>query len=120
MLVYRIEKGLPERIQTWRDRGYRIHVMTGVSWGQNQDYLYSRFDGVNHEHNAQTERNRKKISHGGDVYYMCPAENFGTYLCVGVPRAMDAGAEAIHLEEPEFWARAGYSEGFKREWKAYY
>ena len=30
------------------------------------------------------------------------------------------GVEAVHLEEPEFWARAGYSEGFKREWKSYF
>ncbi len=120
VLAYGIDKALPERIETWRARGYRVHVMTGVSWGQYQDYLYGRFDGVNHEDNAQTERNGKKISHGGDVYYMCPAENYGTYLCEGVQRALDAGAEAIHLEEPEFWARAGYSEGFKREWKSYY
>jgi len=119
-MVYGIGPDLPERMKTWRDRGYRLHVMTGVSWGQYQDYLYGRFDGVNHEDNAQTDRNGKKISHGGDVYYMCPAENFGKFLCVGVQRALDAGAEAIHLEEPEFWARAGYSEGFKREWKAYY
>ena len=40
---------LPDRIKTWRDRGYRIHVMTGVSWGHYQDYLYGRFDGINHE-----------------------------------------------------------------------
>jgi hypothetical protein len=119
-LVYGIGKDLPERIDTWRKRGYRIHVMTGVSWGEYQDYLYGRFDGVNHEDNAQTDRHGKKISHGGDVYYMCPAENFGEFLCVGVQRALDAGAEAIHLEEPEFWARAGYSEGFKREWESYY
>ena len=119
-IVYGIDSGLPNRIQTWRDRGYRIHVMTGVSWGQYQDYLYGRFDGVNHEDEAQTERSGKKISHGGDVYYMCPGENFGKFLCVGVQRALDAGAEAIHLEEPEFWVRGGYSEGFKREWKKYY
>lgn len=119
-LVYGIGKDLPERIDTWRQRGYRIHVMTGVSWGEYQDYLYGRFDGLNHEDNAQTDRHGNKISHGGDVYYMCPAENFGKFLCVGVQRALDAGAEAIHLEEPEFWARAGYSEGFKREWRSYY
>ena len=119
-LVYGIGKDLPERIDSWRNRGYRIHVMTGVSWGEYQDYLYGRFDGQNHVDNAQTDRHGKKISHGGDVYYMCPAENFGKFLCVGVQRALDAGAEAIHLEEPEFWARAGYSEGFKREWKEYY
>lgn len=119
-LVYGIDPGLPERIKTWQDRGYRTHVMTGVSWGEYQDYLYGRFDGANHEDNAQTDRHGNKIGHGGDVWYMCPAENFGTYLCVGVQRALDAGAEAIHLEEPEFWDRAGYSEGFKREWQSFY
>ena len=119
-IVYGIDPGLPARIQTWRDRGYRIHVMTGVSWGNYQDYLYGRFDGVNHEDEAQTDRHGNKISHGGDVYYMCPGENFGAFLCVGVQRALEAGVEAIHLEEPEFWVRGGYSEGFKREWKNYY
>ena len=53
-IVYGIDAGLPARIQTWRDHGYRIHVMTGVSWGNYQDYLYGRFDGVNHEDEAQT------------------------------------------------------------------
>src|SRR6478736_85384 len=46
-MVYGIDPTLPDRMQTWRDRGYRLHVMTGVSWGQYQDYLYGRFDGVN-------------------------------------------------------------------------
>ena len=119
-IVYGIDARLPDRIATWRQRGYRIHVMTGVSWGEYQDYLYGRFDGINHEDEAQTEQNGKKISHGGDVYYMCPGTNFGKFLCVGVQRALDAGAEAIHLEEPEFWDRGGYSEGFKREWRSYY
>jgi len=119
-IVYGIDTNLPARIASWREQGYRIHVMTGVAWGQYQDYLYGRFDGVNHEDEAQTERNGQKISHGGDVYYMSPGENYGKFLCVGVRRALDAGAEAIHLEEPEFWDRAGYSEGFKREWRSYY
>ncbi len=69
---------------------------------------------------AQTDRNGRKISHGGDVYYMAPAENYGKFLCQGVKQAMDAGAAAIHLEEPEFWARGGYSAGFQREWKSFY
>jgi hypothetical protein len=120
VLVYGIGADLPKRIQTWRDRGYRIHVMTGVSWGNYQDYLYGRFDGVNHEDEAQTVRSGEKISHGGDVYYMCPGTNYGKYLCQGIQRALDAGAEAIHLEEPEFWVNGGYSEGFKREWRSFY
>ena len=119
-MVYGIDGSLPGRVKSWRDRGYRVHLMTGVSWGNYQDYLYGRFDGKNHEDNAQTDKSGKKISHGGDVYYMCPAENFGEFLSVGVQRGLDAGVEAVHLEEPEFWARAGYSEGFKREWQSYY
>jgi hypothetical protein len=119
-LVYGIDPGLPDRIKSWHDRGYIVHTMTGVAWGQYQDYLYGRFDGVDHQDNVQTDKNGKKIGHGGDVWYMCPAANYGDFLCVGVQRALDAGAEAIHLEEPEFWARAGYSEGFKREWKDFY
>lgn len=66
------------------------------------------------------DRDGHKIGHGGDVYYMCPGTNYGKFFCIGVQRALDAGAEAIHLEEPEFWDRAGYSAGFKREWKSYY
>lgn len=119
-IVYGVDPSLPQRMETWRQRGYRLHVMTGVSWGSYQDYLYGRFDGVNHEDEAQTDRAGNKISHGGDVYYMCPGENFGKYLATGVQRALDAGAEAIHLEEPEFWVRGGYSEGFKREWRKFY
>lgn len=119
-IVYGIDTNLPSRIASWRNHDYRIQVMTGVAWGEYQDYLYGRFDGINHEDEAQTDRNGNKIGHGGDVYYMCPGTNYGKFLCVGVQRALDAGAEAIHLEEPEFWDRAGYSEGFKREWQSYY
>ena len=107
-IVYGIDTNLPARIATWRDHGYRIHVMTGVAWGQYQDYVYGRFDGINHEDEAQMDRNGRKIGHGGDVYYMCPGMNYGKFLCIGVQRALDAGAEAIHLEEPEFWDRGGY------------
>src|SRR5215831_3584176 len=109
-IVYGIDGRLPERIESWRDHGYRIHVMTGVAWGQYQDYLYGRFDGTNHVDEAQTDRYGNKISHGGDVYYMCPGENYGKFLCVGIQRALDAGAEAIHLEEPEFRSEEHTSE----------
>jgi hypothetical protein len=119
-ICYGIDPGLPARIAEWKSQGYVVHLMTGVSWGQYQDYLYGRFDGKNHVDEAQKDRAGNVISHGGDVYYMSPGESYGKFLSQGVKRAMDAGAEAIHLEEPEFWVRGGYSEGFKREWKTYY
>ena len=119
-IAYGIDTNLPARIATWHDHGYRIHVMTGAAWGEYQDYLYGRFDGINHEDEAQMDRDGHKVGHGGDVYYMSPGTNYGKFLCVGVQRALDAGADAIHLEEPEFWDKSGYSGGFKREWQAYY
>ena len=119
-MCYGIGPGLAERIAGWKRQGYRVHVMTGVSWGEYQDYLYGRFDGINHEDEAQTESNGHKLSHGGDVYYMSPGESYGRFLSLGVKRALDAGAQGIHLEEPEFWVRAGWSLGFRREWKAFY
>ncbi len=119
-MCYGIGPDLEGRIAGWKAQGYRVHVMTGVSWGEYQDYLYGRFDGINHVDEAQAERSGKKISHGGDVYYMSPGINFGKFLCLGVQRALEAGAEGIHLEEPEFWVRGGWNPGFKREWKDYY
>ena len=121
-IAYGIDPGLPGRIETWREHGYILHVMTGVAWGQYQDYLFGRFDGVNHEDEAQTDRQGRKHRHGNstDIFYMCPGTNYGRFLCVGVQRALDAGAEAIHLEEPEFWVQDGYEEGFKREWRSYF
>ena len=46
-ICYGIDGTLPERIAQWKAQGYIPHLMTGVSWGEYQDYLYGRFDGVN-------------------------------------------------------------------------
>jgi len=119
-IVYGIGPDMPARVKSWRDRGYRIHLMTGVAWGNYQDYLYGRFDGINHVDEAQTQKNGEVIGHGGDVYYMSPGKSYGLFLCKGIQRALDAGVEAVHLEEPEFWVRGGYGAGFKREWKDFY
>lgn len=119
-IVYGFDKTMPARVKGWRDRGYKVHLMTGVAWGEYQDYYYGRWDGINHEDEAQTRKNGEKVGHGGDVYYMSPGKNYGKYLAEGVRRALEVGVEAVHLEEPEFWEFGGYSGGFKREWKDYY
>lgn len=119
-IVYGIDPTVGERIRSWKAHDYIVHVMTGVAWGNYFDYVDGRFDGKPHIDEAQTESNGNKIGHGGNVWYMSPGEDYGQYLCVGVKRAIDAGAQAIHLEEPEFWVRAGWSNSFKREWKAFY
>ncbi|RJP32920.1 MAG: hypothetical protein C4527_05270 [Candidatus Omnitrophota bacterium] len=119
-IVYGVNRSFAERAQSWRERGYGIHLMTGVAWGGYQDYLDGRFDGKKHWDEGQVQRNGEMIMHGVNVPYMVPTQTYVDYLKSLVKTAIDAGVTAIHLEEPEFWNRGGYSEGFKREWQAYY
>jgi len=109
-----------ERVKGWRDKGYQIHFMSGVAWGQYQDYFLGHYDGKNHLDEGQVNRNGDTIWHGKNVPYIVPSVGFIAYLKTHLKRAIDAGVTAIHLEEPEFWARAGYSEAFKKEWKKHY
>lgn len=119
-IVYGVNESFPERVAGWRGRGYGIHMMTGVAWGGYQDYLDGRFDGTDHWHEGQVQRNGEMIMHGARVPYMVPTKPYVEYLKSLVKRAIDEGATAIHLEEPEFWNRGGYSEGFKGEWREMY
>lgn len=110
-----------ERIKSWRDRGYTTHFMTGIAWGRYQDYFTGDWDGKWHMDEGQVEQNGDTIWHGKMVPYIVPSMNFIKYMKEKhIKRVIDAGIDAIYLEEPEFWARAGYSESFKREWKEYY
>ena len=119
-LVYGIGRQFPARLEDWKSHGYRIHLMTGVAWGSYQDYIHGRWDGTNHEDQSQKRGNGSLRLHGRDVPYISPGENYGKYLSEGVLKALDAGAQAVCLEEPEFWVDSGWEENFKREWKAYY
>ena len=110
-----------ERVQTWRDRGYITHFMTGIAWGSYQDYFTGQWDGAWHLDEGQVTMTGDTIWHGRMVPYIVPSLTFLKYMKeVHIKRVIDAGIDAIHLEEPEFWMRGGYSEAFKREWQDYY
>ncbi len=113
-------KNLKNRVKAWKARGYVIHLMTGVSWGEYQDYLYGKFDGIDHHDEGQRLVDGREKAHGVDIPYMVPSNSFAHYLASGLRYAVDCGVDAIHLEEPEFWVESGYSDAFKREWKIYY
>ncbi|TYP96041.1 hypothetical protein BC792_108133 [Sphingobacterium allocomposti] len=111
----------PERVKSWKDRGYTIHFMTGIAWGEYQDYFTGQWDGKWHLDEGQVTQAQDTIWHGHMVPYIVPTDNFLNYLKEKhVKPVIDAGIDAIFMEEPEFWARGGYSEAFKREWKKYY
>ncbi|MBS7564097.1 hypothetical protein KHS38_06730 [Mucilaginibacter sp. Bleaf8] len=108
------------RVKSWRDHGYNVQFMTGIAWGQYQDYFTGKFDGKTHWEDSQVQMNGDTIWHGKWVPYVVPSPSYLTYIKSHVKRAIDAGVTAIYLEEPEYWARAGYSESFKKEWAKYY
>jgi len=110
-----------QRVNSWRERGYQTHFMTGIAWGEYQDYFTGIWDGKWHLDEGQVTQKGDTIWHGRMVPYIVPTKNFIKYMNeMHIKKVIDAGIYDIYLEEPEFWARAGYSESFKREWKAYY
>lgn len=110
-----------ERVKSWKDKGYTVHFMTGIAWGEYQDYFTGKWDGKWHLDEGQVTQRGDTIWHGHMVPYIVPSENFLKYMKERhVKRVIDAGIDAIFMEEPEFWARGGYSDAFKREWKEYY
>lgn len=111
-----------ERVKSWRDRGYATQFMTGIAWGEYQDYFMGQWDGKpNHLREGQKTMRGDTIFHGHMVPYIVPTPDFIRYMKeTQIKRVIDAGITTIHLEEPEFWMRAGYSDAFKEEWQKYY
>ncbi|MGC4031801.1 MAG: hypothetical protein QM754_08730 [Tepidisphaeraceae bacterium] len=91
-MVYDIDETLPARLKTWKDKGYIVHTMSGITWGEYAEYYYGKFDGQNHMDEVQKEKGGGLIGHGKDNYYVCPSESYGRFICKGVKRALDAGA----------------------------
>ena len=119
-IVYGMDSTFTERVKGYRDHGYNVQFMTGIAWGNYQDYFTGKYDGKTHDEDGQVERNGNVIGHGKGIPYIVPTDNYIAYFKTLIKKVMDAGITAIYLEEPEFWARAGYSESFKKEWQKYY
>ena len=110
-----------QRVKSWRDRGYQTAFMTGIAWGQYYDYFLGKWDGKNHLGIGQVTQKGDTIFHGRNMPYVVPVQSFIDYMKAAVvKRVIDAGITTIFFEEPEFWARAGYSAPFKEEWQKFY
>ena len=120
VMVYGTDSTMPARVEQYRKAGYAVHLMTGIAWGDYRDYLDGEWDGRDHWDEGQTERDGTAILHGPAVPYMVPTVAFSDYLTEKLKAAVDAGVEAIHVEEPEFWDSGGYSGAFRREYEICY
>ena len=115
------EISFQDRVQSWRDHGYATHFMTAIAWGSHKDYFSGQWDGIPHYDEVQQRANGEEIMHNPGVPYIVPTRSFLRYFNENqIKKAIDAGIDAIYLEEPELWVWSGYSEAFKREWEEYY
>ena len=58
--------------------------------------------------------------HMGITYYMCPTEAYTEARVREILAHLQPQQVGIELDEPEFWSRGGYGQGFKEEWRAFY
>jgi len=119
VMVYGM-RSFDRRVAEWRANDYDVSMMTGISWGNYGDY-YGGVDNLKVEE-IQTTAGGDVLMHGNSktVGYNVPSPDYIDYIKRLVEPAVDAGVRAVFLEEPEFWARAGWSEGFRQEWQRYY
>ena len=69
-----------ERVQSWRDKGYITHFMTGIAWGEYQDYFTGEWDGKWHLDEGQVTQEGDTIWHGYMVPYIVPSMNYIQYM----------------------------------------
>ncbi|NOZ56621.1 MAG: hypothetical protein GXO73_07520, partial [Calditrichaeota bacterium] len=121
--------GYRSRIASWQVQGYRTYMMLAVGRGDRDRFVQGNWfrvdgarDGRKHWGDIQVDARGERLAHSsrGDVFYMVPTPAFTEFLKVNVRAAVDAGAKGVCLEEPEYWARAGYSAAFKEAWRKVY
>ncbi len=119
-VVYGVNASFAERVAQWREKGYSIGMMTGISWGGYDDY-YQTPDGFKRDE-VQTDKKGRLRMHGNSttVGYNVPSDAYIEYIKKVVEPAVDLGAQAIFMEEPEYWAETGWSAAFQREWELFY
>lgn len=111
----------PQKIKQWKEKGYRVFVMNGFREGDR--YIKGKVDGIKHGDEIQVHKSGFPFTIGSGKtmgYYMVPTkERIQKYLDY-YGEAVDAGAEAVCPEEPEYFTDAGYEKSFQKEWQEFY
>jgi len=99
----------PARLANWKARGYPIIVMGGFR--DYQPYAETNPDAV------QRTRDGAPMSVEGSFYLAPTPERIETLIRQYL-QMVDAGADAVCPEEPEYWADAGYEAAFRQLYEA--
>ncbi|GIV10039.1 MAG: hypothetical protein KatS3mg019_2130 [Fimbriimonadales bacterium] len=97
------------RLANWKARGYPVWLM-----GAFRDYLPY----VEANPNAVQRRQDGSPMSIETSFYLTPTPERAEFLIRQYLRMLDAGADAVCPEEPEYWADAGYEEAFRQLYEA--
>lgn len=113
-------KSAKKKISSWKKNGYSTHYCVNISWGDFSEYLNGKWDDINHWDEVQTDKFGKYIFHGPNIPFMVPTVSFNNYILTKITPILETGIDAIHIEEPYFFVKSGYSKAFKKEWEMYF
>ncbi|HLJ56897.1 MAG TPA: hypothetical protein VKT77_17790, partial [Chthonomonadaceae bacterium] len=97
-----------DSIQGWKQRAYTVWTMGGMRDGP--EYL------TLHPGQAQTGADGKPLTAGDSLYFVPTPDRIAAERAY-YEAALANGSEGVCPEEPEFFARAGYSAAFQSAWK---
>ena len=119
-IVYGGGEDFAARAEAWRANGYLVALMTGIAWGGYGDYFGEGPTFKREE--IQTRKDGRLFMHGDSttIGYNVPTAAYVEYLKRKVTPAIEAGARAVFMEEPEYWAQSGWSPAFKLAWQDFY
>ncbi|MHB1767751.1 MAG: hypothetical protein ACYCUV_07850, partial [Phycisphaerae bacterium] len=106
----------------WAGHGYQLEFMTASAQGH-PNFINGSWDGVRRLGSLQINAQGRQHFHAAGRNlsgHICPGKEYGVYLSQVVAQAVNDGAEAIYLQEPEFAADAGWSSEFRKQWKDHY
>lgn len=120
ILLHDLNETFAPRSQTWQQAGHTVQSSAPLAWGNFMDYITGTWNGTSHFDEIQLRADSTEFEHENAGYYFVPSASYLEYLKKKIEPAIDAGAEAVRLEQPFYWSTAGYSDGFKREWENFY
>lgn len=103
-----------EKIKGWKDKGYTIWSMFSASWLGKEEKIVKE----NPEIVQATVFGNFEMIPGRT--WVVPTKAWIEHCWEASKSLIEAGAEAILPEEPEFFTMTGYSKAFKEEWEKFY
>ena len=117
---------LANQIRNWTDRGYdSVAVMVPMGRDHGSYYIRGQWDGQEHPEIIATTTSGGYKTHptagdGHTTYYVLPSQGYAEFVADYCIQGIEAGADAVYIEEPDGWIDAFYNQTFMDRWKQEY